>query len=142
MCPVPCLSLQTYAADGKEVYYFAEAQTTHTAMKDGTQLYEFPNGQVCKAPLWRWMCCSRRIRGTGGHSTTDTWGALCRQIEKHVPNGQKEIRYPDGTTKSVFSNGEMRSKFPDGTELVEFPDGRKVAQTPRGGCGDWVPWIS
>lgn len=33
-------------ATGVVVYFYAQANTTHTTYKDGTEVYEFPNGQV------------------------------------------------------------------------------------------------
>lgn len=36
----------TVAADGSVVYYYAEAQTTHTAYTNGEEKYAFANGQV------------------------------------------------------------------------------------------------
>lgn len=32
---------------GVVVYYYAQADTTHTTFKDGLEVYEFPNKQVC-----------------------------------------------------------------------------------------------
>lgn len=33
--------------NGLIVYYYSQADTTHTTFPDGTEVYEFPNGQVC-----------------------------------------------------------------------------------------------
>lgn len=35
-------------SEGKLIYYYAHAKTTHTTYADETELYEFPNGQVIK----------------------------------------------------------------------------------------------
>ncbi len=35
------------AASGVVVYYYDQAQTTHTTFPDGKEVYEFPNKQVC-----------------------------------------------------------------------------------------------
>ena len=32
--------------DGTVVYFYASAQTVHVSQTDGTQVYQFPNGQV------------------------------------------------------------------------------------------------
>ena len=32
--------------DGAVFYFYASAQTTHISQPDGTQLYQFPNGQL------------------------------------------------------------------------------------------------
>lgn len=56
---------------GVVVYFYAQAQTTHTTYTDGLEVYEFPN----------------------------------RQIERHYPDGTKEILFPDKTRK-IIRNGE------------------------------------
>ena len=57
------------------------------------------------------------------------------QIEKHFPDGTKEISFPDGTIKCLFSDGEEESIFPDGTiqkieksglRIIEYPHGQRV----------------
>lgn len=35
-----------FPLEGKLIYYYAHAKTTHTTFADETELYEFPNGQV------------------------------------------------------------------------------------------------
>ncbi|TNV73675.1 hypothetical protein FGO68_gene11096 [Halteria grandinella] len=72
-----------------------------------------------------------------------------RQLEKHFPDGSKEITFPDGTLKCVFADGEEESIFPDGTvqrvtdgvRVVEYADGvretvyqdgRRVRETADG----------
>ena len=58
------------------------------------------------------------------------------QLEKHFPDGTKEISFPDGTMKCVFpETGEEESIFPDGTiqrvnklegvTVIEFPNGSR-----------------
>lgn len=42
----------TYADTGVVVYYYAQAETTHTSYKDGTEIYQFPNGQVSRIILY------------------------------------------------------------------------------------------
>lgn len=32
--------------DGTLIYFYAQAKTTHTTFPDGTEIYEFPTGQV------------------------------------------------------------------------------------------------
>lgn len=59
------------------------------------------------------------------------------QIEKHFPDGTKEINFPDGTIKCLFPDGEEESIFPDGTiqkidktglRIIEYPNGHRVSQ--------------
>lgn len=58
------------------------------------------------------------------------------QIEKHFPDGTKEINFPDGTIKCLFPDGEEESIFPDGTiqkidktglRIIEYPNGHRVS---------------
>lgn len=44
---------QTNPQTGAVVYFYAEAKTTHTTLADGTEIFDFPSGQV-----WRCCCCS------------------------------------------------------------------------------------
>lgn len=36
-------------------------------------------------------------------------------LEKHHPDGTREISFPDGTVKILHSDGQEESIFPDGT---------------------------
>lgn len=65
---------------GASSYWYDAAQTTHTQLPDGVQVFEF-------------------------HTTG--------QIERHLPNGVKQILYNDGSYKLVN---------PDGTEETLFPE--------------------
>eukprot|EP01063_Lacrimia_lanifica_P015216 TRINITY_DN22029_c0_g1_i1.p1 TRINITY_DN22029_c0_g1~~TRINITY_DN22029_c0_g1_i1.p1 ORF type:complete len:836 (+),score=250.96 TRINITY_DN22029_c0_g1_i1:90-2597(+) len=38
-----------------------------------------------------------------------------QQVERHFPDGMKEISFPDGTFKYIYPDGEEESIFPDGT---------------------------
>eukprot|EP00756_Hemistasia_phaeocysticola_P030844 Hpha_TRINITY_DN16312_c1_g9::TRINITY_DN16312_c1_g9_i1::g.59621::m.59621 len=58
---------------GKCVYFYKQADTTHTTFPGGLQLFEFHQSE---------------------------------QIEKHYPDGSKDIFFSDGTTKTMNSNGE------------------------------------
>lgn len=70
--------------DGRVVYYYAAAETTHTAHKNGTQEYVF------------------RING------------IDQQSEIHFPDGRKEIVFADQTRKYLQPNGDCESIFKDG----------------------------
>ena len=63
------------------------------------------------------------------------------QIEKHYPDGTKEISFPDGTIKCIFADGEEESIFADGTvqrveksgiKAIEYPNGEKEITFPDG----------
>lgn len=42
---------------GTIVYFYANAQTTHTTYLDGSEVYEFPNNQVIHLPWASRICC-------------------------------------------------------------------------------------
>ncbi|KAG9330402.1 hypothetical protein JZ751_025523 [Albula glossodonta] len=74
--------------DQRVIYYYADAQTTHTTYPDG--------------------------------------------MEKHFPDGRKEITFPDQTVKNLGPDGEEESVFPDGTIIQVKRDGTKVIQFNSG----------
>lgn len=47
------------------------------------------------------------------------------QIEKHFPDGTKEILFPDSTRKVIYADGLQESYFPDGVIVKEHADGTK-----------------
>ena len=54
------------------------------------------------------------------------------QIEKHYPDGTKEITFPDQTIKYLFPNGSEESIFPDGTVIRVDSNGDKTMEFPNG----------
>ena len=58
------------------------------------------------------------------------------QVEKHFPNGTKEITFSDSTRKIVYPDGREHSTFPDGVVMVEHPDGRKTITAGSSGNGE------
>ena len=62
------------------------------------------------------------------------------QIEKHYPDGTKEITFSDQTIKYLFPNGAEESIFTDGTVIridvagdktLEFPNGQREIHTQQ-----------
>ena len=60
------------------------------------------------------------------------------QIEKHYPDGTKEIIFPDETVKYLYQSGAEECVFADGTverisedgsRIVEFPNGQRETYT-------------
>jgi len=86
---------KTHTGTGVEVYYFAEAKTTHTSYTDGTQLYEFPNGQVER----HYPDSSKQIR---------------------YPDGTVKDVLPSGEMRSVFPNGTWLAELPDGRKVRDW----------------------
>jgi len=55
------------------------------------------------------------------------------QIEKHFPDGTKEIRFPDKIIKWIFSDGSEECVFPDGSIQTTTKDGiKKMLQNDDG----------
>ncbi|XP_074044131.1 uncharacterized protein LOC141488184 isoform X2 [Macrotis lagotis] len=97
--------MQKFMPDHRVLYYYADAQTTHTTYPDGLEVLQFPN----------------------------------KQIEKHYPNGTKEIVFPDGTVKHLSVEQE-ETVFPDGTlvkverngdKTILFSNGQKEIHTSQ-----------
>nr|XP_020826094.1 centromere protein J-like [Phascolarctos cinereus] len=105
MVMFPNGDVQKFMPDQRVLYYYADAQTTHTTYPDGLEVLQFPN----------------------------------KQIEKHHPNGTKEIVFPDGTVKHLGVSHE-KTVFPDGTlvrverngdKTIIFSNGQKEIHTSQ-----------
>lgn len=57
---------------------------------------------------------------------------LIQQIERHFPDGTKEIIFPDKTKKFIRPSGVQESIFPDGVTVREYPDGTKEIRKADG----------
>ncbi|XP_068926649.1 centromere protein J-like [Petaurus breviceps papuanus] len=97
--------VQKFMPDQRVLYYYADAQTTHTTYPDGLEVIQFPN----------------------------------KQIERHHPNGIKEVVFPDGTVKHL-GVGHEETVFPDGTlvkverngdKTIIFSNGQKEIHTSQ-----------
>ncbi len=128
----------TYNDTGLVVYYYAEAQTTHTTFPDKMELFEFPNGQKEKHYV------------DGSKEITFNDGTI-----KFIPRGGTEL-YPEiysllilflfplvFSLMTFFSNllfddvtywfcfvsllgeNDSVSVFPDGTKVIERRNGEK-----------------
>lgn len=80
------------ATSGVVVYYYAQADTTHTTFKDGLEVYEFPNKQVLKFSF-----------NISVILFFNNYFFL--QVEMHFPDGVKEIIFPDSTRKVINPDG-------------------------------------
>ena len=54
------------------------------------------------------------------------------QIEKHYPDGTKEIIFPDQTVKYLHTNGAEECIFADGTVQRVSADGERTLEFPNG----------
>ncbi|XP_055740842.1 centromere protein J-like [Salvelinus fontinalis] len=129
-------------ADGKVVYYYADAQTTHTTYPTGLEVLQFPNKQMEKHhpdgkreivfpdQTIKFLYPDGREESIFPDGTVVK---LSESGEKTVEfnNGQREIHtsqykrreYPDGTLKTVYSNGRQETKFPSGRVRIKDKDG-------------------
>ncbi|KAL0967412.1 hypothetical protein UPYG_G00251920 [Umbra pygmaea] len=129
-------------ADGKVVYYYASAQTTHTTYPTGLEVLKFPNKQIEKLhPDGKREIVFpdqtiKYIYPDGREESVFPDGTVVKLSESgektvEFNNGQREIHtsqykqreYPDGTTKTVFSNGRQETKFPSGRVRIKDKNG-------------------
>ena len=128
--------------DGRVVYYYADAQTTHTTYADGLQIFQFANGQMenhyidgtkeiqfpdqtIKYLFPDGSAESVFLDGTVVHVESNG----NRQIT--FSNGQKEVHtalfkkreYPDGTTKTVFTDGRQETRYSNGRVRIKDASG-------------------
>ncbi|KAF7662093.1 hypothetical protein LDENG_00246550 [Lucifuga dentata] len=128
-------------SDGKAVYYYAGAQTTHTTYPSGLEVLHFPNKQIEKRhPGGRREILFpdqtiKYLEPDGREKTVFPDGTIVHfspSGEKMVdfPNGQREIHtsqykrreYPNGTVKTIYSNGKQETKYSSGRVRVKEKD--------------------
>ena len=85
--------------DGEVVYFYAEARTTHTTLRDGAERYEFPNGQV------------------ESHFPDGRKEIL-------FPDGTRKTVHASGLQESRFVDGVVVREHPGGLREVVTADGR------------------
>ncbi|XP_066553561.1 centromere protein J isoform X2 [Amia ocellicauda] len=102
-------------SDEKVIYFYADAQTTHTTYPNGLEVLQFPNNQIEK----------HHPNGTKEIVFPD-------QTVKHLyPDGREESVFPDGTVVKLAKNGEKTVEFSNGQREIhtsqykrrEYPDG-------------------
>ncbi|KAL1770366.1 centromere protein J-like [Sigmodon hispidus] len=100
--------------DRRVIYYYADAQTTHTTYPDGVEVVQFPN---------KW---TEKFYPDGSKETVFPDGTV-----KQLKDGCEETVFPDGTCVTVKRNGDKTIKFINGQKEIhtarfkrrEFPDG-------------------
>ncbi|KAJ8009052.1 hypothetical protein DPEC_G00084830 [Dallia pectoralis] len=129
-------------ANGKVIYYYADAQTTVTTYPTGMEVLQFPNKQIEKhhpGGKREIVFPDQTIKYIypGGQQESvfpdGTVVKLSGSGERTVEfnNGQREIHtsqykrreYPDGTTKTVYSNGRQETQFPSGRVRIKDKNG-------------------
>nr|XP_033795296.1 centromere protein J-like isoform X2 [Geotrypetes seraphini] len=137
--------IKKITSDQRVIYYYADAQTTHTTYPDGLEVLQFPNNQIEK----HHPDGTKEIvfpDGTVKHlyedrheETTFPDGTIVK-VEKNgdktvvFNNGQKEIHtaqfkrreYPDGTIKTVYSNGRQETKYSSGRVRIKDREGNII----------------
>lgn len=128
--------------DGRVVYYYVDARTTHTTYADGLQIFQFCNGQVEK----HYIDGTKEIQFPDqtikylfldGSAESVFLDGTVVHVESNgnkqitFPNGQKELHtalfkkreYPDGTTKTVFTDGRQETKYSNGRVRIKDAGG-------------------
>ncbi|XP_021345234.1 centromere protein J-like [Mizuhopecten yessoensis] len=131
--------------DQRIVYYYCEAQTTHSTYPDGLEILQFPNNQVEKHypdKTKEIIFPDQTIKylfQNGSEESIFPDGTVIR-VDKNgdktmeFPNGQREIHtqeykrreYPDGTVKTVYPDGRQETRYSNGRIRVKDKDGNVI----------------
>ncbi|XP_065592570.1 LOW QUALITY PROTEIN: uncharacterized protein LOC136048717 [Cyrtonyx montezumae] len=133
--------------DQRVIYYYADAQTTHTAYPEGLEVLQFPNNQIEKHypdgmqeivfPDHTVKC----LYSDGFEETFFPDGTVVK-VEKNgdklvvFSNGQKDFHtaqfkrreYPDGTVKTVYCNGRQEIKYLSGQVRIKDEEGSNILE--------------
>uniref|UniRef100_A0A8C0H1G7 Centromere protein J C-terminal domain-containing protein n=1 Tax=Chelonoidis abingdonii TaxID=106734 RepID=A0A8C0H1G7_CHEAB len=128
-----------------QIYYYADAETTHTTYPNGLEVLQFPNNQIekhhpdgTKEIVFPDQTVKRFYDG-GLEETVFPDGTVVK-VEKNgdkmvmFSNGQKEIHtsqfkrreYPDGTIKTVYSSGQQETKYSSGRVRIKDKEGNII----------------
>ncbi|XP_063448063.1 centromere protein J-like [Mytilus trossulus] len=131
--------------DQRVVYYYAEAQTTHSHYPDGLEVLQFPNNQQEKhypdgtKEITFADQTIKYLFPNGSEESIFSDGTVIR-VDKNgdktmeFPNGQREIHtndykkreYPDGTVKTVYPDGRQETRYSNGRIRVKDRDGNVI----------------
>ena len=132
---------ERFLSDGSRLILFRN-DTTKRIFPDGFVVVSFPNGDAKQTEI-----DGRVIYFYASADTTHTTFpdgvqlyefAGSNQIERHYPDGRKEIHFADGTIKQIEVDGTEISRFPDGTVHRAPPAGGQQPQQqqpPQGSQG-------
>ncbi|XP_075448426.1 centrosomal P4.1-associated protein isoform X1 [Ascaphus truei] len=135
-------------ADQRVIYYYADAQTTHTTYPDGLEILQFSNGQIekhfsdGKKEITFPDQTIKNLYLDGREESIFPDGTIITvQLDGSkliaFDNGQQELHtpqfkrreYPDGTVKTVYSNGQQETKYASGRVRVKDKEGNVIMDT-------------
>ncbi|XP_069866456.1 centromere protein J-like isoform X2 [Dipodomys merriami] len=130
--------------DQRVVYYYADAQTTHTTFPNGMEIVQFPNKRTekfhpdgSKETVYPDGTVTR-LRGGCEETVFPDGTVVCVQRNGDrtitLSNGQKEIHtahfkrreFPDGTSKTVYGSGCREIKYASGRLQVRDQTGSVI----------------
>ncbi|KAM5180135.1 centrosomal P4.1-associated protein isoform 1-T2 [Mantella aurantiaca] len=135
-------------ADQRVIYYYADAQTTHTTYPDGIEILQFSNGQIekhfpdGKKEITFPDQTIKNLYPDGKEESIFPDGTIITsnldgtkviafdngQRELHTPQFKRR-EYPDGTIKTVYTNGQQETKYASGRVRVKDKDGNVIMDT-------------
>ncbi|KAG5873456.1 hypothetical protein JTB14_007223 [Gonioctena quinquepunctata] len=124
---------ETNLTDNTIKYYYAENSTWHTQFGDGSELFEYPNGQQ-----------ERKYKDGKEEVTCPDGPSLTK-----MPDGSEEVIYPDGSKiiknidgekilmlpngqKEIHTKDHKRREYPDGTVKIVYLDGTQETRYASG----------
>ncbi|XP_041106425.1 centromere protein J isoform X2 [Polyodon spathula] len=132
-------------SDERVIYYYADAQTTHTMYPNGLEVLQFPNNQIEKHHpngTKEIIFPDQTVKHlyTDGREESVFPDGTVVKLEKNgekiviFNNGQREIHtsqykrreYPDGTIKTVYSNGRQETKYSSGRFRIKDKEGNII----------------
>ncbi|XP_078401612.1 LOW QUALITY PROTEIN: centrosomal P4.1-associated protein-like [Cetorhinus maximus] len=132
-------------SDQTVIYYYADAQTTHTTYPDGLEVLQFPSNQMEKHyPDGRKEITfpdqTIKYLFTDGHEESVFPDGTIIRVQPdgnkiiEFNNGQREIHtsnykqreYPDGTVKTVYLNGQQETKYSSGRVRIKDKEGNVI----------------
>ncbi|KAK4878519.1 hypothetical protein RN001_011025 [Aquatica leii] len=140
---------ETNLLEGTICYHYAETKVNHTTYADGSELIQFPDGQIerryktgaCEVDYPNNM--KRKIHADGTEDIFYPDGTIVNiQDDKRtitLPNGQKEVHtedykrreYPDGTVKTVYPDGTQETRYVNGRVRLKDKYGKLIMDSQQ-----------